>query len=257
MRIAYTVDSEASRSRGARAIVGSVRTVDRPRVLLSWSSGKDSAWTLHVLRQQAVEVVGLLTTVNERYDRVAMHAVRRELLEMQARAAGLPLCPVPIPSPCSNEEYDAAMTRVLERARADGISSVAFGDLFLEDIRRYREERLASTGVSPLFPLWGIPTATLAQDMIGAGLCAQVTCVDPRQLSSTFAGRKFDATFLADLPPTVDPCGERGEFHTFAWAGPMFDHPVPVQVGAVAERDGFVFADLLPLPAAARQSDGG
>jgi uncharacterized protein (TIGR00290 family) len=218
----------------------------RPRALLSWSSGKDSAWALHVLRQQGqVEVVGLLTTITAAYERVAMHAVRRALLDAQAQAAGLPLWPVPLPSPCSNVEYETAMTQVLERARAEGISVVAFGDLFLEDIRQYREERLAATGVTPLFPLWGRPTARLARDMIRGHLRAAVTCVDPRQLAPTFAGRSFDASFLADLPPAVDPCGERGEFHTFAWDGPMFTAPISVRVGETVERDGFIFTDLV------------
>lgn len=242
-----------SYARGARAITADIAALERPKALLSWSSGKDSAWALHVLRQQRqVEVVGLLTTINRAHEHVAMHAVRRALLEAQARAIGLPLWPVPIPSPCSNAEYDAAMTQALECARAEGVSVVAFGDLFLEDIRRYREDRLASTGVSPLFPLRSYPTAALAQDMLRAGLRAYVTCVDPRQLSPTFAGRSFDASFLAGLPPTVDPCGERGEFHTFAWDGPLFQHPIPVQVGETVARDGFIFADLLPHPAASR-----
>lgn len=226
-------------------------TMDRPMALLSWSSGKDSAWALHVLRQQCeVEVVGLLTTVTERYGRVAMHGVRRELLVAQAEAVGLPLWPVLLPSPCSNAEYEAAMSRVLERALAARISAIAFGDLFLEDIRRYREERLAPTGLTPLFPLWDRPTVVLARDMVDAGLRARVSCVDPRQLAPAFAGRVFDAAFLADLPPTVDPCGERGEFHTFACAGPMFARPIPVRAGEVVEREGFVFADLL-LPSSA------
>jgi uncharacterized protein (TIGR00290 family) len=217
------------------------------KALVSWSSGKDSAWTLHVLRrQQQVEVVGLLTTVNASAARVAMHAVRLEVLEAQALAAGLPLWPVPLPSPCSNAAYEAAMAPVLERALAAGITVVAFGDLFLEDIRRYREERLAATGITPLFPLWGRATAPLAREMVRAGLRAHVTCVDPRYLSPAFAGRPFDAAFLADLPADVDPCGERGEFHTCAWAGPMFAHPLAVRPGAVVEREGFVFADLLP-----------
>jgi uncharacterized protein (TIGR00290 family) len=221
--------------------------MSRPRALLSWSSGKDSAWTLHVLREQpAVEVVGLLTTVNEVADRVAMHAVRTELLRRQAEAADLPLWTVPIPSPCSNVQYEAAMERALARARLEGITAIAFGDLFLEDIRRYREERLRDSGVTPLFPLWGIPTDALVRRMIDAGLRARITCVDPRQLPASFAGREIDAALLADLPPAVDPCGERGEFHTFACAGPMFRRPVPVVTGAVVERDGFVFADLLP-----------
>jgi len=221
-------------------------TGNRPKALLSWSSGKDSAWALHVLRRQHVDVVGLLTTLDERHGRVPMHAVRRELLDAQARAAGLPLWAVPLPSPCSNAEYEAAMASALDKARAAGIAAVAFGDLFLEDIRRYREEFLAPTGITPLFPLWGLPTADLARDMIQGGLGALVTCVDPRRLPAAFAGRAFDATFLADLPPTVYPCGERGEFHTVACAGPMFAHPLPVQVGEVSEREGFVVADVLP-----------
>jgi uncharacterized protein (TIGR00290 family) len=217
----------------------------RPRALLSWSSGKDSAWTLHVLRQRAeVEVVGLLTTINEVHDRVAMHAVRAEVLRAQARAAGLPLWPVPIPSPCSNDEYEAAMSAAIGRAREQDISVMAFGDLFLEDIRRYREEKLADTGVAPLFPLWGLPTAVLARDMIASGLRARLTCVDPRQLAAGFVGREFDGAFLDELPCSVDPCGERGEFHSFAYDGPMFDGPVPIRSGEIVERDGFVFADL-------------
>ena len=222
---------------------------NKSKALLCWSSGKDSAWSLHILRmKREVEVVGLLTTVNETYARVAMHAVRVELLEAQSKAIGLPLRPVPIPSPCSNAEYEAAMSRAVERAKAEGITVMAFGDLFLEDIRRYREERFAGTGIAPIFPIWGLPTAELASEMVAAGLRARVTCVDPRQLSKSFAGREFDADFLADLPPAVDPCGERGEFHTFAYDGPMFQHSIPVQPGEVVERDGFVFADLLSIP---------
>ena len=218
----------------------------RPKALLSWSSGKDSAWTLHVLRQRGeVDVVGLLTTMNEVHDRVAMHAVRRALLEAQAEAAGLPLWPVPIPSPCSNDAYEAAVGAAVARARTAGVTVMAFGDLFLEDIRRYREEKLAGTGISPVFPLWGAPTAALAREMIAGGLRARLTCVDPKQLARSFAGREFDASLLGDLPPTVDPCGERGEFHTFAYAGPMLARPVAVVGGEVVDRDGFVFADLL------------
>ena len=220
---------------------------DKPKALLAWSSGKDSAWTLHVLRaQNEVEVVGLLTTINQASDRVAMHAVRTELLRAQADAAGLPLWPVPIPWPCSNAEYEGAMAAAMARTRADGIRHVAFGDLFLEDVRRYREERLAPTGVAPLFPLWGTPTDALARRMVEAGLRARLTCVDPQRLDSRFAGRDFDAELLAELPATVDPCGERGEFHTFAYAGPMFRHPVAIRTGEVVAREGFVFADLLP-----------
>jgi uncharacterized protein (TIGR00290 family) len=219
----------------------------RPKALLSWSSGKDSAWALHVLRQRGeVDVVGLLTTVNRVHDRVAMHAVRSELLRAQASAAGVTLWEVPIPSPCSNAEYEAAMGEAMARAKADGITTVAFGDLFLEDIRAYREQKLAAAGMTPIFPVWGIPTDALARDMIAGGLRARLTCVDPKQLAASFAGREFDAALLADLPPGVDPCGERGEFHTFAYAGPMFRAPVGVRLGDVVERDGFVFADLTP-----------
>jgi uncharacterized protein (TIGR00290 family) len=220
--------------------------ISLPKALLSWSSGKDSAWSLHVLRaQQEIEIAGLLTTVNELYARVAMHAVRVELLEAQAEAAGLPLWKIPIPSPCSNEQYEAAMLAAVERARAEEIGKIAFGDLFLEDIRRYREERLKETGIAPIFPIWARPTKELAEEMIASGLRARVTCVDPKQLPASFAGREFDAGFLADLPPTADPCGERGEFHTFAYDGPMFRRPVPIRSGEIVERDGFVFADLL------------
>lgn len=221
----------------------------RTKALLSWSSGKDSAWALHVLRSRGdVEVVGLMTTVNQVHDRVAMHAVRTELLRAQASACGLPLWQVPIPSPCSNEAYEAAMSAVMERAKSEGIGAVAFGDLFLEDIRRYREEKLAPTGIAALFPLWGFPTAALARDMIDGGLRARLTCVDPKQLAASFVGREFDESLLAALPASVDPCGERGEFHSFAYAGPMFARPVPVRLGEIVERDGFAFADLLPLP---------
>jgi uncharacterized protein (TIGR00290 family) len=219
--------------------------MSRPKTLLSWSSGKDSAWTLHVLRQQAdCAIVGLVTTINEAFDRVAMHAVPTRLLERQAAAAGLPLWKVAIPHPCSNEEYERAMGALIERARAAGVTQMAFGDLFLEDIRAYREQQLADTGLTPLFPLWQRPTRTLAAEMIAAGLSAILTCVDPRVLAPTFAGRTFDHRLLDDLPPDVDPCGERGEFHTFAHSGPMFAAAVPVTVGGTLERDGFVFADI-------------
>jgi uncharacterized protein (TIGR00290 family) len=218
----------------------------RPQALLCWSSGKDSAWTLHVLRQRGeVEVVGLLTTVNQAYERVAMHAVRLSLLQAQAEAVGLPLWQVPIPSPCSNQEYEAAMGKAIQRALDAGITAMAFGDLFLEDVRRYRETQLAGTGLTPIFPIWGLPTDALARDMVAAGLRARLTCVDPKQLPASFAGRDFDAALLADFPPEVDPCGERGEFHTFAYDGPMFRRPVPVRSGDIVTRDGFVFADLL------------
>ena len=217
------------------------------KTLISWSSGKDSAWTLHVLRQQGrYEIVGLVTTVNEAFDRVAMHAVPTPLLERQAAAAGAPLWKVPIPHPCSNTDYEAAMRALIERARGAGVTEMAFGDLFLEDIRAYRERQLAGTGVAPVFPLWQRPTAALASEMIDAGLAAVLTCVDPRALPASFAGRVYGRDLLASLPAGVDPCGERGEFHTFAYAGPMFSAPIPVAVGEIVERDGFVFADIAP-----------
>lgn len=217
----------------------------RAKALMSWSSGKDSAWALHVVRQRGdVEVVGLLTTLNQAHARVAMHAVREELLERQAAAVGLPLWKVPLPWPCSNDRYEAAMAAAVERARAEGISAMVFGDLFLQEIRRYREQKLAGTGIEPLFPLWELPTDELARDMLAGGLRAVLTCVDPRQLPARFVGRQFDAELLRELPAGVDPCGERGEFHTFAWAGPMLKAPVPVEVGERVERDGFAFADL-------------
>jgi uncharacterized protein (TIGR00290 family) len=221
--------------------------MSKPRVLLSWSSGKDSAWALHVLREQGeVDVVGLLTTFNAAASRVAMHAVREDLLERQARAAGLPVWKVPLPWPCSNEDYEALMTGVFERARTEGIDEIAYGDLFLEDIRAYREARHAGTGIGLRFPLWGRPTRELAREMLDGGLRATITCVDPRQLSAGFVGRAFDRNLLDELPPEVDPCGERGEFHTFAHAGPMFAAPVAVVPGEIVHRDGFAFADLLP-----------
>jgi uncharacterized protein (TIGR00290 family) len=215
------------------------------KTLVSWSSGKDSAWMVHVLRQQRVPLAGLLTTVNETAARVAMHAVRVELLRAQADALGLPLWQLPIPYPCPNDTYERAMAGVVGQALAEGFTHVAFGDLFLDDVRRYREERLAGTGLTPLFPLFGRPTAELAREMIASSLKARITCVDPRQLPATFAGREFDAGLLADLPDGVDPCGERGEFHTFAYDGPMFSSAVLVTAGTTIERDGFVFTDLV------------
>ena len=220
------------------------------KILVSWSSGKDSAWMLHVLRQQHGDAVaGLLTTTNEAFDRVAMHAVRRELLEAQAQSAGLPLHVVPLPWPCSNAEYETRMGIAVRRVVEDGFTHVAFGDLFLEDVRRYREERLLNTGLAPLFPLWKTKsTRDLARDMIDGGLEATLTCVDPRQLDASFAGRIFNRALLDALPDGVDACGENGEFHSFARGGPMFRHPIAVSVGEVVNRDGFVFADLLPSP---------
>jgi uncharacterized protein (TIGR00290 family) len=219
------------------------------RALLSWSSGKDSAWALHLLRQRDdIEVLGLLTTISRPHARVAMHAVRESLLEAQAAAAGVPVRKVFIPSPCPNEEYERVMAEAMDQAKADGIDTIAFGDLYLEDIRRYREEKLASTGLSLEFPLWGMPTGELANHMVASGLEAYVTCVDPRVLDRSFAGRRFDRELLEDLPEGVDPCGENGEFHTYAIAGPMFRERLAVAPGEVVERDGFVFADLDFLP---------
>ncbi len=224
--------------------------VARAKAWLAWSSGKDSAWALHTARQgREFEVVALLTTVNRTHERVAMHAVRESLLEIQAAAAGLPLVKVPIPSPCSNEIYEHAMSDAMARARAAGIQHIIFGDLFLEDVRAYREKQLARCRMVPVFPLWGRNTRQLAADMLAGGLSAFVTCVDARQLDRTFAGRRFDKDLLAALPPNVDPCGENGEFHTFASAGPMFRAEIPVTPGEIVERDGFVFADLLPQAA--------
>jgi uncharacterized protein (TIGR00290 family) len=215
------------------------------RVLLSWSSGKDSAWALHILRQNpALEVVGLLTTLNTEFDRVAMHGTRRSVLEAQAAAAGLPLWIVPLPWPCSNEIYEQRMAEVCARAVSERIDAMAFGDLFLEEVRAYREKQLRPTGIEPLFPLWQIPTGELARTMIAGGLRARVTCVDSKQLPATFAGREFDEQLLADLPAGTDPCAERGEFHTCAYAGPMFDAPLALKSGEVVNRDGFIFADF-------------
>jgi uncharacterized protein (TIGR00290 family) len=215
------------------------------KVLLSWSSGKDSAWALHVLNQQHPGAVrSLLTTVNEAVDRVAMHAVRREVLEAQARAAGLPLIVVPIPSPCSNEVYEAQMRTAVTAAVEAGFTHVAFGDLFLEDVRRYREDRLAGTGLTPLFPVWGIPTSRLADQMIAAGLRARLACVDTRALDASFVGRGFDRALLAQLPSAVDPCGENGEFHTCVSAGPMFRTPLRLEPGEIVTREPFVWRDL-------------
>ncbi|MGA2736274.1 MAG: ATP-binding protein [Bryobacteraceae bacterium] len=217
------------------------------RTLLSWSSGKDSAWALHLMRSQmGADIAGLLTTFNQSADRVAMHAVRRKLLQAQAAAAGLPVRALELPWPCSNEEYESRMAEACRAAVADGFEAIAFGDLFLRDIREYRERKLAGSGLEPLFPLWEIPTPDLAREMIRSGLRARITCVDKKQLDASFAGREFDAVLLGDLPPHADPCGENGEFHTFAYAGPMFAHPIPVVAGELRDADGFVFADLLP-----------
>jgi uncharacterized protein (TIGR00290 family) len=216
------------------------------QTLLSWSSGKDSAWALHVLRQRSdITVVGLVTTINTAFDRVAMHGVRRSLVQAQADAAGLPLHVLPIPHPCPNEAYERIMGQFVAEQVERGIVAIAFGDLYLEEVRRYREDKLTGTGLTPLFPLWQIPTRTLVRDMLAGGLTAYVTCLDPRKVPERLAGRRLDTDFLAELPSDVDPCAENGEFHTFAAAGPMFARPLAVKTGDVVERDGFVFCDLV------------
>jgi uncharacterized protein (TIGR00290 family) len=217
------------------------------KVALSWSSGKDSAWTLHVLRQQpGIQVAALITTFNSEADRVAMHAVRRALAEAQAERTGLPLWAVELPWPCSNEEYERRMRAVCQRAKDEGITAIAFGDLFLEDVRNYRIRQLEGSGLAPLFPLWQIPTDRLARQMIAGGVKAKITCLDPSKLAKTFAGRDYAVKLLEDLPPEVDPCGENGEFHTFVYDSPVFASAIAVRTGEVVERDGFVFADVLP-----------
>jgi uncharacterized protein (TIGR00290 family) len=218
------------------------------KVALSWSSGKDSAWTLHLLRQQPdVQVAALITTFNSEAERVAMHAVRRALVEAQAHRTGLPLWPVELPWPCSNVEYEHRMRAVCERAIAEGVTAVAFGDLFLQDVRDYRVRQLQGTGLEPLFPVWKIPTEQLSREMIAAGVKAKITCVDPAKLAKSFAGRDYDLRLLQDLPDGIDTCGENGEFHTFVYDTPVFSRPIEVRSGEVIEHDGFVFADLLPL----------
>jgi uncharacterized protein (TIGR00290 family) len=217
------------------------------KTLLSWSSGKDSAWTLYKLQQRRdVELLGLVTTVNQTHQRVAMHAVRLVLLKQQAAAANLPLHIINIPHPCSNEHYNQAMDGFFDSIQQIGATHMAFGDLFLEDIRQYREENLKGTGLTPMFPLWLEPTEKLAQKMIDAGLKTRITCIDPNKLSANFVGREFNQQFLDDLPDGIDPCGENGEFHSFTYAGPMFKKPINISAGDVVEREGFIFADLQP-----------
>ena len=216
------------------------------KILLSWSSGKDSAWTLHALRRDGASVGALLTSLNETAGRVSMHGVREDILRAQAGAADLPLRTIPLPWPCTNEIYEARLRVAVEQAVADGFTHVAFGDLFLEDVRKYREDRLAGTGLTPLFPLWGLPTPALARDMIAGGLRARLATIDPRVMPRELIGAEFDEALLAALPASVDPCGERGEFHTCVTAGPMFDRAIPVTCGEVVEREGFVYGDLIP-----------
>ena len=217
------------------------------KAFVSWSSGKDSAFALAEARRSGMaEIVGVLTTTNEAYDRVAMHGVRNSLLDRQIAALGLPCLKVPLPNPCPMPAYEARMEEASATMKAQGVTHVIFGDLFLEDVRAYREARLAQAGMTGLFPLWGRETRALAETMIAAGLTAHIACLDPKQLNRSFAGRRFDHSLLADLPPNVDPCGERGEFHTAVTAGPMFHTPITVTIGEVVERDGFVFTDIIP-----------
>ena len=215
------------------------------KILVSWSSGKDSAWMLHVLRQQGAPVAGLLTSVNAEADRVAMHGVRRSVLRAQAEAVGLPLTTIDLPHPCSNEVYEQRMGAAVARAVEDGYTHVSFGDLFLEDVRSYRESRLAGTGLEALFPLWGRDTYRLAREMVASGVDARITCVDQRVLPAAMAGRAFDQALLEEFPAGTDPCGERGEFHTCVVGGPMFRGPIAVETGEIVVRGDFVFADLV------------
>jgi uncharacterized protein (TIGR00290 family) len=219
---------------------------------MSWSSGKDSAFALDAARRDGIDVVGLLVTFNASADRVAMHAVRRELVLAQADRLGIPVHRVDLPYPCSNDEYESLMSDALAAARAGGVEQVVFGDLFLADVRAYREAAMAGTGIGVAFPLWGRPTDELAVAMVDAGVRAVVTCVDPRRLDPSFAGRQFDHAFLRDLPAGVDPCGEHGEFHTFVYDAPGFSRPIDVVTGEVVERDGFVFADVVPVDVTTR-----
>jgi uncharacterized protein (TIGR00290 family) len=213
---------------------------------LSWSGGKDSALALWTLHREQREPEALITTVTEGYERVSMHGVRRELLARQAHALGVAIVEVVIPPACVNEIYEARMAEAFAAAPLSGVEAVAFGDLFLEDVRAYREERLAAGGKRGLFPLWGRDTTALAGEFLDAGFQARLVCVDPRALDPAFAGRAYDEELLAELPPGVDPCGENGEFHTFVTAGPIFAEPIDCETGEIVERDGFVFCDLTP-----------
>jgi uncharacterized protein (TIGR00290 family) len=217
------------------------------KTLVSWSSGKDSAWALHKLQQNPeIDLVGLFCTVNKEFKRVAMHGVRVELLQRQAKNIGLPLQIIEIPYPCSNAEYEEILGQFVKGAKHDHIEYFAFGDLFLEDVRDYREEKLKESGIKPIFPIWGMPTDELSREMLSSGLRAVIACINPKQIAKDFVGREFDECFLDSLPETVDPCGENGEFHTFVFDGPMFKQPIEIFVGDVVDRDDFVFADILP-----------
>ena len=217
-----------------------------PKAFMSWSSGKDSAFALYEAQRSGMaDIVGVLTTVNEVYDRVAMHGVRSVLLDRQIAALGLPCIKVPLPSPCPNEIYEARMTEAVAQIKAQGVRHMVFGDLYLEDIRAYREEKLSASGMEGIFPLWKRNTAALAGEMIDSGLVAHIVCLDPKRIDRKFAGRQFDRALLAELPPGIDPCGENGEFHTVVSAGPMFNKPIPITVGETVEREGFVFTDVM------------
>jgi uncharacterized protein (TIGR00290 family) len=217
-----------------------------PRAFISWSSGKDSAFALYEARRQGLaDVAGVLTTINEVYDRVAMHGVRDSLLDRQIEELGLPVIKVPLPSPCPNEVYEARMAEATERIKAEGVRHMIFGDLFLEDIRAYREQKLSAAGMEAIYPLWRRDTRVLAEEMIASGLTAHIVCLDPRRIDRKFAGRRFDRHLLRELPPDIDPCGENGEFHTVVTAGPMFKAAIPVTIGETVERDGFVFTDVI------------
>lgn len=219
--------------------------MNKNKLLISWSTGKDSAYALHKVRESSeYEVVGLISTVTEEYDRVSMHSTRHALLKNQAEQMGLPLNIVSIPAVCSNEIYEAQMRILMDKAIKQGVTHVVFGDLYLEDIRRYRESMLSAINIKPLFPLWQKDTRLLAEEMIDSGMKAIITCIDSKKLDQSFAGRQFDKAFLNDLPRDIDPCGENGEFHTFVYDGPMFSKPIPVTVGAIVKRDGFIFADV-------------
>lgn len=219
----------------------------KQKVLMSWSSGKDSAWALYKLQQNpAIDLAGLFCTVTKAFDRVAMHGVRVDLLRSQARSIGLPLEVIEIPHPCSNAEYEAIMGRFVARAKNDNIDCFAFGDLFLEDVRNYRVEKLEGSGIEAIFPLWGIPTDQLVLEMINNGLRMVTTCIDPKKIPAAFIGREFNQEFLDALPDQVDPCGENGEFHSFVFAGPMFSEQIEISVGEIVHRDGYLFADILP-----------
>jgi uncharacterized protein (TIGR00290 family) len=218
----------------------------KSKTLLSWSSGKDSAWALYQLQSDPeIDLHGLFCTVNSEFNRVAMHAVRLELLKRQAEHIGLPLEIIEIPYPCSNEQYEEIMARFVDGARGENIEQFAFGDLFLEDVRSYREDKLTGSGISPVFPIWGSPTSQLAQEMVASGMRAVITCIDPKQLPEEFIGREYTQDFLNDLPEGVDPCGENGEFHSFVYAGPMFRKPLEIALGEVVQRDGFTFIDVV------------